>query len=946
VSSVTQSRYPTAVPAPVASSSINPAPTEFGRSLVVSQGSVIPEPWASAPTYAIDEALLENPPQLELVISELHRLWSERAPFVAQLFVDPSTLREPQTTRLAPWELGGGFTFLIERLQFVVWRNSYDGRTDELIWWWARKAQNLGAELNTTTDTLVNGVEYWIDGGPRGTAPEGIDTIHVESIELGELLVEPMDVRDAAAAGLDKDQAAAVLAPLPSARIIAPAGSGKTRTMVARVGHLVNEQKVQRSLVTVLAYNKKAQLELEERLGSDGHGLHVRTFHSLAFSIVTRALGHPPAVLNEADVRSLISGLARTIPRPNVDPIAPFIEAATEVRLGLVAPAEVELSRDDVPDFRNVFDQLREHMQSKRALDFEEMVYRAIEILLRQPEQRSHWQRYCRHVLVDEFQDLTPAFLLLLRLVASPGLQVFSVGDDDQTIYGYIGADPAYLIDYSDLFPGAVLRSLQTNYRCPVPVVKAASHLLTHNSKRVDKEIAAGPDALDGPESLGVQLHSSSRIADAAANQIEDWIAGGSLPSQIAVLTRVNTALLPMVAALGLRDIQVAVNMPPFMGRTAVAASLAWLRLGLDPDRLHRADLMRAIRRPRIGLVREAERRLEGHRTLSITQLRSLGANLSGKKAASWDLFCDNIAMVSRKVVGTTATTMHAILHTLGLSDAAELLDKRRTAANSAHGDDLLALERLAALHDDPVTFETWLNTLSATPSNPEGVQLATIHKVKGAEWDNVLIFGVDRRAMPHRLSDDREEERRILHVGLTRGRREVRLFADETEPSPFLTELAQDRQETTSPPPPLRPPKGISVAEGDRVRMSGGYEAAISEIDEDGALAQIVGSAAAVRLHWGQHISLIDGRSGTLVRSSPNGPDPVNAELVTRLKEWRRATATQKGMPAYVILHDSSIMELASRRPTTERALLEITGIGPGKVESYGEDLLALLEL
>ena len=85
---------------------------------------------------------------------------------------------------------------------------------------------------------------------------------------------------------------------------------------------------------------------------------------------------------------------------------------------------------------------------------------------------------------------------------------------------------------------------------------------------------------------------------------------------------------------------------------------------------------------------------------------------------------------------------------------------------------------------------------------------------------------------------------------------------------------------------------------------------------------------------------------ASTLVRSSPDGPDSVDAELVTRLKEWRRATATQKGMPAYVILHDSSITELASRRPTTERALLEITGIGPGKVESYGEDLLALLEL
>ncbi len=934
------------MPAPATSSPTNIAPIALGRSLVVSQGSHIPEAWASAPTYAIDKALLENPPKLELVVSELHELWSKRTPFVAQLFVDPSILREPQSTRLAPWELGGGFTFLLERLQFVLWRNTYDGRTDEIIWWWAHKAKKLGAESSATADSRVDGSEYWIDGGPRGTAPEGVDTIHAESIELGELSVEPMQVQENAAVGLDEDQAAAVLAPLPAARIIAPAGSGKTRTMVARVGHLVNEQNVQRSLITVLAYNKKAQLELEERLGADGRGLHVRTFHSLAFGIVTKALGHSPKVLNEAEVRSVISGLARTIPRPNVDPIAPFIEAATEVRLGLVAPAEVELSRDDVPNFRNVFDQFRELMASRRALDFEEMVYQAIEILLRQPEQRSHWQQHCRHVLVDEFQDLTPAFLLLLRLVASPSLQVFGVGDDDQTIYGYIGADPAYLIDYKDLFPGAVLRSLQTNYRCPVPVVAAASHLLTYNSKRVDKDIEAGPGARNDDEGLGVQLHPQSRIAEAAAQQIEDWITAGSAPSQIAVLTRVNTALLPVVAALRLRGIDAAVNMPPFLGRTAVAASLSWLKLGLDPDRLHRADLMRAVRRPRSGLVREAERRLEGHSTLSITQLRALGTDLSGKKAASWDLFCDNIAMVSRKVGGTTAAAMQTILHTLGLSESAELLDKRRTAANSAHGDDLVALERLSALHDDPVTFETWLNTLNSTPSNPEGVHLATIHRVKGAEWDNVLIFGVDRRAMPHRLADDREEERRILHVGITRGRRQVRLFADETEPSPFLTELTQDRQEPASAAPPQRPAKGISVTEGDRVRMSGGYEAAISEIDEDGALAQIVGSAAAVRLHWGQHVSLVDGRSGSLVRSSPDTPSLVDESLITRLKEWRRATATQKGMPAYVILHDSSIMELASQRPTTERALLEITGIGPGKIEAYGEDLLALLEL
>jgi DNA helicase-2/ATP-dependent DNA helicase PcrA len=916
----------------------------LGRSLVISSPDGIDEPWQDVPSFVVDEDLLANPVKLEALVTRLHEMWTRREPYVIQLFCDPDELRSPEHILLSPWELGGGFSFLRERLQFLVWRNSYDARSGTLIWWWGRKALELGADAGTIADIVLDGADAWVDGGPRGTAGD-TPTINAESIELGELVLEPLVKTAHAATDLDEGQAKAVLAALSTARIVAPAGSGKTRTMVARARHLVGERGVQPTLITVLAYNKKAQEELVERLGEDARGLNVRTFHSLAFAIVKAAVANPLAVMNEGEVRGILSSIARTTPRANVDPIAPFIEAATEVRLGLIPPAEVELARDDVPDFPNVFQEFRERMQARRSLDFEEMVYRAIEVLLNQPQERARWQAVCRHVLVDEFQDLTPAFLLLLRLVASPGLQVFAVGDDDQTIYGYIGADPGYLVDYQDLFPGAALHSLDTNYRCPVPVVTAAKHLLTHNNSRVTKIINPGPNAVSADDSFAVRLFDHDEIAYAAAQQVKSWLAEGVPQSEIAVLTRVNTGLLPVVAALRSLDVAIHVEVPAFAGRTAVAAALSWLRLGLDPDQMDRADLMRAVRRPRAGLVREAEQRLESYRTLSIHTLRSLGSALSGRKAAAWDGWCDNISLVSRSVGDTTQQALEVILHTLGLSEAAELLDKRRTAASSAHGDDLVALERLAALHPDPVTFDSWLADQAKAKSTPEGVRLATIHKVKGAEWSKVLLFGVDHNALPHRLADDREEERRILHVGITRGKEQVVILSNKQAPSPFLDELTQDAAlRSKSAPRQRRAKGGLSVQIGDKVRMSGGYEAAISQIDDDGALVQLVGSAASVRLHWGQHISLLSGRSGPLTKSTGAGDSPADSELAERIKDWRRATATQKGLPAFVILHDSSIDELASKKPTTERGLLEITGIGPAKIEAYGEDLLDLV--
>src|SRR5690606_20066904 len=132
--------------------------------------------------------------------------------------------------------------------------------------------------------------------------------------------------------------------------------------------------------------------------------------------------------------------LVRTARIPNQDPYQPYLEALAEVRLGLADPQQVELLRGDVDDLPEVFVDYREELDRRGWLDFDEQIYHALELLLRDPTIRQRAQRAGTHLLVDEFQDLTPAFLLLVRLVAGPSQQVFGVGDDDQTIYSFAGA--------------------------------------------------------------------------------------------------------------------------------------------------------------------------------------------------------------------------------------------------------------------------------------------------------------------------------------------------------------------------------------------------------------------------------------------------------------------------------------------------------------------------
>jgi hypothetical protein len=460
-----------------------PGPAVLGRGAVVSSGAAAPPGLEDAPRVVVDAAVADEPAYAAAV---LHHHWVHRLPVVIELACDNEVLRQPETTRLHPYQLSADFTFHRERLHFLMWANTYDCRSGTPVWWHGVLAERRGAGSSDTADVrLASGEHVWVDGGPRG--PLDVPSIHRESVALGRLT--PMGTA-APDEDLAPDQLAAVAHRQGPARIVAPAGSGKTRVLTARLRHLIRDRGYEPELVTAVAYNTRAAGEMRARLTDLPVSVDVRTIHSLAYAICRT--DEPREVIGEREVRGILDRLVRTSRTPNTDPFQAYLEALAEVRIALRDPDEVEARRDDVPGFAEVFADYREELARRGVTDFDDQIYRALELLLTRPDLRRDVQRSCTHLLVDEFQDLTPSFLLLLRLAAGPSMQVFGVGDDDQVIYSYAGATPEYLIGFDRLFPGAAHLALEVNYRCPPDVVEGAVNLLSHNRRRVAKTVRAG----------------------------------------------------------------------------------------------------------------------------------------------------------------------------------------------------------------------------------------------------------------------------------------------------------------------------------------------------------------------------------------------------------------------------------------------------------------------
>ncbi len=978
-----------------------PGPAALGRGVVVDRGGEVPAPWRDAPVVPVDESTLATP---AAAVERLHRAWAKREPVVVELAVDPSRFREPVAVDGEPWTLDPYCEPWFDRLHFLVWANTYDARSGEPVWWWARKAARLGAAATpgaTATPgaiatpggpadvLLADGVAAWIDGGPR--RPWGVQEVPEavvahETVELGRLTVAPRAVAPGGdtAAGLAPDQLDAVSHLSGPARVIAPAGSGKTRVLTERLRHLLADRRWEAETVLAVAYNKEAQLELERR--TEAFRPQVRTLNALGRWVLAEHRGRPPALVEERERRRLVESLlpGRRPRRANTDPIGPYLEALGTIRLGLVDPAVVEADRDDVDGLAGIFHPYRAALAERGAVDFDDQVYAAVEALLSDGPFRRRMQQRCRHLLVDELQDLTPAHVLLLRLLALPALDVFGVGDDDQTIYGHAGADPGFLIDYRRLFPEAGEHALTVNYRCPVAVVDGARNLLGYNDRRVAKEIHAGPAADPAPDASRVVEHEPVEAASAAVEVVRGWLSEPeTTPDRMAVLARVNSLLLAPQVALGEAGVPVRSALRgEVLERTGLRAALAYLRIGVGGAAIDPADVVEVLRRPTRGLPQWFPDRLARRRTWTVAALEGLAGQLGDREGAKvLRLAGDLAAVVDAARGGTTRAVLEVVRDDVGLGAAMSLLDGS-AAQGSSHLDDLDGLISVADLHPDPAGFEAWLRASFAREPDPAGVVLSTVHRVKGREWDRVLVFGVVDGVIPHRLSADVEEERRVLHVAVTRGRRRVVVLTDRTRRSPFLAELAG-----TAPHLPVavpdgrrgsgaraeravdgrgevrrgghdggtgsgaagrerrggraRPaPDGIAAAAG-QVLRTGGHEGVVHEADARGVRLH-VGGETVIRVRYGERVEL-DGRSAPL--SEPVELWGAAAGAEAALRAWRTGRSRADGVPAYVVLTDAHLRGIALARPSTAAGLLDCPGIGPTKLDRYGDEILAALD-
>ena len=368
------------------------------------------------------------------------------------------------------------------------------------------------------------------------------------------------------------------------------------------------------------------------------------------------------------------------------------------------------------------------------------------------------------------------------------------------------------------------------------------------------------------------------------------------MAGSIAVLARVNSLLLAPHVALHEAGIGLSsVLRPDVLERTGLRAALAYLRIGAAGGQLDADDIVEILRRPTRGLPQWFPDRLERRRRWTLDQLEAIASQVPEKESGKVLRLVDDLrVVVDAGRAGTTREVLDVVRYEIGLGTAMTLLDRTGGGQGSSHLDDLEGLLGVADLHPAPAGFEAWLRAAFQLEADPAGVTLSTIHRVKGREWDRVAVFGVTDGIVPHRLADDVEEERRVLHVAITRARHRVVVLADRSRPSSFLAELSGTAPRRTRSEPTL--------------------------------------------------LARSPARKAT--PSEPSlAPGSVEADAEAALRAWRARRAKADGVPAYVVVNDRHLRGIAIARPATPSELIACDGIGPTKLERYGDEILAVVE-
>ena len=634
--------------------------------------------------------------------------------------------------------------------------------------------------------------------------------------------------------GLNDRQREAVLADDGPVLVVAGPGTGKTKTLTVRLAYLLAERRIDPEALLAVTFTTRAAREMRERLArliaSQADRVFLGTFHGFCFQLL-KAEGHRldlPPDFGVADRRDQITIMQRALRRLG----RPATRTATQQKLHEVTAfrqrqANVEPSEED-KSLAEIVEAYQRHLRKCDLLDFDELLLLGVRLLEGYADVRESLRQRYAHVLVDEYQDVDPVQQQLLGFLAGDRNRLWAVGDGDQAIYAFRGAESEHLLRFEQHFPNGQVITLEQTYRFTPQIAAAASQVIRRNASR-------RPLTLNATNASGVPVHVVSfpdERAEAAwiVRQIEERVGGTSHYQQykgkvtdtvsqrehsfrdVAVLCRLHALTKPLQEALINSGIpHRVVGEARFFDKTIVKDVLAYLRVIHNPH--DDSSFAHVLNRPprAIGGQTQAALEAEAERHgLSLYAVLGQSAVLSPSQtraAKSLVQLMDDVR--KNKDEKSLSPFIAYVADVTGLRQWRMNQDPR-------HENDLLLLRSIAAKYDGVNTgtaLEQFLEEASLAvevddyDASIDAVSLMTIHAAKGLEFPEVMLCGVEEGSLP-RENGDLEEERRLFYVGLTRAKerawllhcRSRFLFGErrDREPSRFLQEFDDSLKETT----------------------------------------------------------------------------------------------------------------------------------------------------
>lgn len=587
--------------------------------------------------------------------------------------------------------------------------------------------------------------------------------------------------------------------------VLAGPGSGKTLTIVNRVKYLIEKQKVRPEEILVVTFTRFAAAEMKSRLclvmGKRDLPVTVGTFHGIYYGILKWAYRmNQENILSETEKYQILRGVINK-ERMEIFDEEDFIQDIAaeigKVKNNRIPLEEFVSEKCSADAFRNIYRNYEQHRKELKKIDFDDMLVLCYELFRARPDVLAQWQKKFRYVLIDEFQDINRIQYDVIRMLAQPENNLFVVGDDDQAIYGFRGADSELMLGFGKDFPDAKQILLGMNYRSTANIVQNSLKLIENNVERYSKKLEANRE---GGSCLHIQeVKDPVEEAEYVLEEIQKCKENGIKEEEIAILFRVHTDARAVVEAMVERKIpfQMKEHLPNIYEHFIAKDIMAYFRLATGAR--HRQDFLQIMNRPKRYLGRDS---------------------VAGAKASFEDMrkfYCDKDWMIDRidqfewdvkmlmKMAPYAAIQYirkrigyddflkeYAFTHQINRSDLNEVLAEIEEAAKA-----FSSVEEWFA-HVEEYTETLKVKEKERNRPRP-GVRLMTIHASKGLEFKQVFLIAANEGRIPYqkaKTDKEIEEERRLFYVAMTRAKDFLKICyvkiknGKEVAPSRFVDEL------------------------------------------------------------------------------------------------------------------------------------------------------------